>query len=337
MTLVERLHETGILRLGAPRRHRYRFADGRPVSARERERIAGLRIPPRWKDVAIDPAPRARVQAVGRDAAGRWQYLYHVAHAKRREREKFERLVRFVRALPAMRRAVARDLARPGLSREKVLACVVRVISVCFLRPGSQVYVSENGSFGITTIRRRHVTVRGDTVFFDFPGKFGKRQARQMRDRRVARIVRRLRALAGRGLFQFEDGEGSLFDVRRRHVNAYLKEIMGSAFSARDFRTWAGTLLCAGALARAGADPTDTRIVRRRKIVSAVREAAENLGNTPAICRSSYISPRILDSFERGRVIGQSFRTVEELVARRSGGLHRCERALLRLLQARAA
>jgi DNA topoisomerase-1 len=335
MTQLERLHRTGIRRLGTPRRgFRYVTAAGRPVGAEVRSRIEALKIPPAWKNVFIHPSARGSLQAIGQDAAGRWQYLYHEAHAARREREKFERLLHFADALPRMRRTVAADLSRPGLGREKVLACILRILSTCFLRPGSQIYAEENGSYGIATLKPRHVTVKGDHVQFDFPGKWGKKQHREMHDRRVARIVRQLVKVPGE-VFKYRDAEGRWVDIRRRHINDYIKEVMGDAFSAKDFRTWAGTLICACALARAGADVSDSKRARKRKVVAAIQQTARMLGNTPAICRSSYIYPAVLNQFERGRVIDRYFDDVQELAERR--GLHGSERALLAMLKERAS
>lgn len=331
MTRIERLQRYGLRRLGTPKRgFRYVSADGGPVARPARMRIQALKIPPAWKNVFIHPSGRAAVQAIGQDRAGRWQYLYHGAYAARREQEKFRRLVHFADALPRMRRTVARHLASPGLPREKVLACVLRVLSSCFMRPGSQAYAEENGSYGIATLRPRHVRVQGERIEFDFPGKSGKRQHREMRDRRAARIIRELVKHPGE-VFKFENGDGQWVDVRRRHINDYIKEVMGEAFSAKDFRTWAGTLICACALARAGADGADSKTARKRKIVAAVKETAEKLGNTPAICRSSYIYPTVLKRFEKGRVIERCLAEVEELGRRRS--LHASERDLLRMLK----
>ena len=331
MTRIERLQRNGIRRVGTPKRgFRYVSSDGKPVARALRSRIEALKIPPAWKNVFIHPSPRAAVQAIGQDRAGRWQYRYHEAYSARREREKFRRLVHFADALPRMRRTVAQHLAVPGLPREKVLACILRVLSSCFMRPGSQAYAEENGSYGIATLRPRHVRVRGDRIEFDFPGNSGKRQHREMRGRRVARIIRELARHPGE-VFKFENGDGRWVDVRRRHINDYIKEIMGEAFSAKDFRTWAGTLICACALARSGPDDADSKTARKRKIVAAVRETAEKLGNTPAVCRSSYIYPTVLKRFEKGRVIERCFADVEQLARRRS--LHASEKALLRMLK----
>jgi DNA topoisomerase-1 len=340
MTRLEKLQQSGIRRRGTPATgFTYELADGGRVTASDLKRIKALKIPPAWIDVFINPRPTGQLQAVGRDAAGRWQYLYHEKHTKRQEQKKFDRLLKFAAALPAMRRAVARHVAQPGLGREKVMACILRILSTCFIRPGSQVYAAENGTYGIATLRRKHVTVRGDLVVFDFPGKHGQQQHRELRDRRVARIVKKLLELPGYEVFKYEDEAGNLVDVKRRHINQYIKEVMGAPFSAKDFRTWAGTLICACALARAEAEVNgdENRRTRRKALVSAIKEAAEHLGNTPAVCRSSYINPSVLSCFEKGRVVKHYFKTVEEMVERRIHGLHPSEKALLKLLGEKAA
>ncbi|MFN2431587.1 MAG: DNA topoisomerase IB [Gemmatimonadota bacterium] len=340
MTRIEKLQTTGIRRLGTPGRgFRYVTADGRAPGPEDRDRIDALSIPPAWTDVVIAPSARGSLQAAGKDAAGRWQYRYHDAHVRRREEKKYERIVHFAQALPRMRRRVVADLRGPGLGRERVLACILRILSTCFIRPGSQVYADENGSYGLATLKHQHVRVKGDTVAFDFPGKSGKRQQREIRDRRVARIVRQLlqERPPGHEVFWFLNDGGEVVDVRRRHINDYIKEAMGERFSAKDFRTWAGTLICACALARVGADAAEAKTARKRKVVAAVKETAEQLGNTPAICRSSYIYPQILDSFERGRVVERYFDTVEDLVAHQRASLHGAEKALLELLKTKAA
>lgn len=336
MTLVERIHKTGIRRLGGKESgFRYAPAGGGTVTAADRKRIEALKIPPAWRDAAVHRSPRGAVQAVGKDAAGRWQYLYHPARSARGEKTKYKRLLRFADALPKMRARIAQDLALPGLPREKVLACAVKVLSDCFMRGGSEVYAEEHGSYGLATLRRRHVTVSGNLVSFDFLGKSGKRQQREIRDRRVARIVGELVKGPGK-VFKYRDEGGAWVNIRRRHVNEYIKETMGEAFSAKDFRTWAGTLLCACSLARAEADPEQVGTGRKSKIVRAIKETAEILGNTPAICRASYISPLVLRGYEKGRVIDRAFETVQKLVARRSPRLHQAEKSLLRLLRGKA-
>src|SRR5258708_8633723 len=336
MTQIERLQKSGIKRLGSPRRgFRYQTADGAKVTRAALARIDALRIPPAWTGVAINAAANGAVQVIGQDAAGRWQYLYHDKQVRRREQKKFQRLLAFARALPQMRKVVARDLRKSDLGRERVMAGVLRILATCFIRPRSQVYASENGSFVLATLRPSHVRVRGDLVQFNFPGKSGVRQERELRDRQVARVVRALLRVPAKEVFKYQNGEGAFVDVKRRHINEYIKEVMGANFSAKDFRTWAGTIVCACALARCGDELPDTAAGRKRKIVAAIKETAAVLGNTPAVCRSAYISPAVLDNFERGKVIACRFETVEALVNHRGKHMHDAERALLRLLRNR--
>jgi DNA topoisomerase-1 len=337
MTIIEKLDQEGIKRLGTPKSgFRYRHSSGLRVSKADLERIDALKIPPAWKRVAIHPSGRASVQAVGLDAAGRWQYLYHRAQIARREERKVARLIRFVDALPTMRRVVNRDLAQPGIAREKVLAGILKILATCFLRPGSEVYADENGSFGIATLRRRHVTVSGDVVRFDFEGKSGRRQQREIRDRRLARLVRELLRHPGE-VFKYRDESGAIRDVKRRHINEYIKQVMGARFSAKDFRTWAANLLCASALARSVSEDVANERARKKSIAAAVREVAEHLGNTPAVCRASYVFSAVIRCYEKGRVIKVSFSGAEALVKERHRAVARSERALVALLRRSAA
>lgn len=338
MTRLEQLQRNGIKRLGTAKRgFTYRRADGKKVSAAESNRINELKIPPAWTDVAINPRPAGALQAVGKDAAGRWQYLYHGNHVRRQDARKFKRLIAFAEALPKMRATVAAHLRRPDLDRERVMACVLRILSSCFIRPGSQVYASENGSYGIATLRPKHVSVKGDVVEFDFPGKSGVRQQRQLKDRQVAKVVKSLLRHPGREVFKYRNGNGEFVDVKRRHITEYIREVMGQDFSAKDFRTWAGTLVCACALAREGAENNEKDSVRKRKVVAAIKETAEVLGNTPAVCRSSYICPEIINSFESGKIIKRYFNTLDELLAYRGKKLHEAEKSLLRFMKSGAS
>ena len=326
MTQIEELQRRGYKRRGSPKSG-FRFI-GAP--ARELPRLRALHLPPAWRDVAISRNPRARLLAVGRDRKGRWQYRYSEGAVRLREQRKFDRLVAFGAALPRMRKAIDRGMRLSGLPREKVMACILRILSTCFMRPGSQVYAKENGSFGIATLRNRHVTVQGDTVRFHYRGKAGKEQFRELRDRRVARIVRELKKLPGKELFQYAAEDGSVVDIRRRHINDYIKEVMGERFSAKDFRTWAGTLIAACALARLSSEAVEGRTDRKKLMVAAIKETAAQLGNTPAVCKASYIWPSVLRSFEQGTVLPTYFENVEELIAARS---HEAEKALLELLK----
>src|SRR6185503_5493178 len=210
MTRIEKLQTTGIIRLGSPKRgFRYKRSDGGKISAADLKRIKELVIPPAWTDVAINPSPGGRLQAVGKDVAGRWQYRYHEIHTRAQEQKKFQRLIKFAEALPKMRTTVSRHLRQPDLGKERVLASIVRVLSTSFMRPGSQVYASENGSYGIATLRPKHVSVKGGVVEFDFPGKSGVRQRRQVKDRQVAKVVRNLLKERGKEVFKYQNGDGA--------------------------------------------------------------------------------------------------------------------------------
>jgi DNA topoisomerase-1 len=284
--------------------------------------------------VAVSRSAGAKVQAIGKDKAGRWQYRYGDQAVREREQKKYDRLVAFARALPRMRARVDAGLRLPGLPREKVMACILRILSTCFMRPGSTVYAKENGSFGIATLRKRHVEVRGDVVRFDYEGKSGKQQVRELRDRQVARIIRELMKLPGRELFQFRNEAGDVVDVHRNQINEFIKETMGERFSAKDFRTWAGTMICANVLARMSAEVVPGVTDRRKMLGAAVKETAAHLGNTPAVCKSSYIWPSILSSAYDGKVLAHHFETVEELIECKGRKRGSCEKALLELLAA---
>ena len=335
MTNLERLQSTGIRRIGKPQRgFRYlRLNGGGAVTRDDLARIKKLVIPPAWTDVAINSAPTGRVQVVGKDAAGRWQYVYHENHTRMQEAKKFRRLTKFALALPKLRQTIRKQLREPALARERVLACVLRILSSCSMRPGSEVYASENGSYGIATLHSKHVKVKGNTIYFDFPGKSGVRQYRELTDKRIAQVVRTLLQMPGKRVFRYENGNGQLVRVTSRHINGYIKEVMGERFSAKDFRTWAGTLICASALARIGVNKTHSRSARNRRIVAAIRETAEALGNTPAVCRKSYISPAILMAYEKGQVVSKYFPSLESVLRYRGSQLHPAEKSLVRFLK----
>lgn len=276
----------------------YRLGRRRITGAREIERLNALAIPPAWKEVEIARSRSAKVQARGVDAAGRTQAIYHPAFRRRRERQKFDRLTRFAEALPGLRARVDRDLRRRSLSRDRVVAGVVRLIDRQFFRVGNTAY-ARSGSFGVTTVRREHVRVSTEALLFDFAGKSGRRHRRRVRDPRVARLVARLMELPGPEVFRFFDEDGLVHRLDSRHVNAYVKQHMGEEFSAKDFRTWGGTLIAASRLFELG--PEELRDARTAEAArrEAVRAAAEQLGNTVAVARESYIDPRVLDAFER--------------------------------------
>jgi len=334
MTRIDKLCAKGIRRIGTPTRgFRYQRADGRKPSRGDLSRIEALKIPPAWTGVCISPAATAPVQAVGKDTAGRWQYLYHDSHVRARERKKFQRIIEFAESLPGMRKTIAGHLRLQGLPRERVMAAILRILSMSFIRPGSEIYATENGSYGIATLRPKHVKVKGDLVIFDFPGKSGVLQHNELRDRTVARVVRELLKQPARDVFKYANGDGLFVDVKRRHINAYIKEVLGHKFTAKDFRTWAGTLICACALARAQGDGGRKKAIVKRHLVAAVKETAEALGNTSAVCRDAYICPLVMTGFEKGQVIDRYFQSVKELINYRGTSLHRAERSLLRFMQ----
>jgi DNA topoisomerase-1 len=250
MTHIERLQHHGIRRIRKTKRaFVYQTDNGGKVRVTDTSRIESLRIPPAWTEVAINRAPAGRLQAVGKDAAGRWQYIYHRDHVRAQERKKFDRLIHFGGSIPAMRHTVAKHLRQSGLPRERVMACILKVLALSFLRPGSEVYANEHGSYGIATLRSRHLTVKGAHLVFDFSGKSGVQQHHELRNRQVANVVKELLKRPGPRVFTYDGDDGKIVKVTPRHINAYIKEVMGDRFTAKDFRTWAG-INCASALAR---------------------------------------------------------------------------------------
>lgn len=241
MTKLEQLQVSGMRRIGTPARgFNYESACGTKASAADLKRIDELKIPRAWSDAWINAAAGGAVQAIGRDAAGRLQSLYHANHVRRQEARKFKRLIKFAEALPKMRATVASHIKLPVLAKEPVMAAMLRILSTCFLRPGSQVYAGENKSFGLATLRPRHVKVKGDVVVFDFTGKSGVQQQHQLTDHRVSKIVRRLLKQPSREVFKYQNGDGEFVNVTCHHINDYIREVMGEHFSAKDFRTWGG-------------------------------------------------------------------------------------------------
>ena len=291
-------------------------------------RIRALAIPPAWTDVWICSTPTGHIQAVGRDARGRKQYRYHARWRAIRDETKYNRLVEFGRALPRIRRRVARDLARPGLPRARVLATVVRLLERTLIRVGNTEYARQNGSFGLTTLRSKHVLIEGPRLRFVFRGKGGKSHTVDVTDGRLARIVMQCQDLPGHELFQYLDARGRRQTIDSADVNAYLREIAGREFTAKDFRTWAGTVLAASALAvmaEKGARPS------RRQVAHAVKMVAGRLGNTPSICRKCYVHPAIPAAFLES-ALHPSFKSSWSR-APRDPALRRGEEAVLRFLE----
>jgi DNA topoisomerase-1 len=264
------------------------------------ERFVTLRIPPAWTDVWICADELGHLQATGRDARGRKQYRYHDRWRTTRDRLKFTRMIRFAEALPRIRRRIARDLRRPGLDRQKVLAAMARLLDQAQLRVGGEEYARQNGSFGLATIKSRHAKVNGSEMKIAFRGKSGKMREVRLEDALLARIVRKCQELPGQDLFQYLDEEGRVCDVRSQDVNEYVRTASGGDFTAKDFRTWAATILALTCLT--SAKLPDSQSGRKQTIAEALRTVATQLGNTPAVCRKSYVHPGVLEAFQAGRL-----------------------------------
>lgn len=307
---------------------RYVHPGGSPVrDARTLERIRRLAIPPAWTDVWICPSPSGHLQATGRDARGRKQYRYHPRFRELREENKYGHMIEFAQALPQLRSVLAQHMALGGLPREKVLATVVHLLESTLIRVGNDDYARQNGSFGLTTLRNKHVAVEGSQLRFRFKGKSGRSWRLQLHDRRVARVVRACQELPGQRLFQYADEAGELREVTSTDVNAYLREVSGRDITAKDFRTWAGTVMAAFALKAVGAAGANRKALR-----DAVAAVAARLGNTPAICRRCYVHPEVFAAWQAGELE----LAVEPARARdASAGLRPEEAAVLALLQAR--
>jgi DNA topoisomerase-1 len=294
--------EPGIRRVRAGRGFRYISPNGKPIRGGEDlKRIRSLVIPPAWRDVWICPTANGHWQATGIDARGRKQYRYHPRWRAVRDEAKYERLVAFGLALSRIRARAEKDLALPGLPRNKVLAAIVRLLETTLIRVGNEEYVRENGSFGLTTIRDRHVQVNGSQMRFEFRGKSGIEHTVDLSDRRLARIVKQCQDIPGQELFQYLDHEGGRHSIGSTDVNTYLHEIAGQEFTAEDFRTWAGTILAARALQEFRA--FDSQAQAKRNLVRAIETVAKRLGNTKAVCRQCYIHPAVLDAYLDGSLL----------------------------------
>jgi DNA topoisomerase-1 len=294
-------NEPGISRVKTAKGFAYRDANGSPVTdAATLDRIAKLVLPPAWTEVWISADPNGHIQATARDQRGRKQYKYHPKWREQRDETKYARMAAFGRALPKLRKRVEADLSARGLTREKVLAAVVRVMEMTLIRVGNDEYARQNKSFGLTTLRDRHVRFQGSSAVFEFTGKSGKVHRTGIRDRRLARIIKACQDVPGQRLFQYIDADGARHGVTSTDVNAYIREATGGDFTAKDFRTWAGTLDCARRLVEAGAPDNPT--TAKRLIAACIKETAGQLGNTPAVCRSSYIHPAVLEEFTDGRL-----------------------------------
>jgi DNA topoisomerase I len=307
---------------------------GKPIRDEQRLlRVKRLAIPPAWTDVWICPSSNGHIQATGRDARRRKQYRYHERWREIRDENKYDRLVNFGKALPKIRRRLDKDLGLSGLPREKVLATIVQLLERSLIRVGNEEYARENKSFGLTTMQDRHVDVKGSKLRFRFRGKSGRQHEVDITDRRIARIVSKVQDLPGQSLFQYVDDEGNVRDITSQDVNAYLREITGEDFTAKDFRTWAGTVLAAIALGAAGA--FETKKQAKAHIKKAIEAVAKMLGNTPTICRQCYIHPAVVEAFLNGNSVN-GLKKAQELGAK-GIDLISAQRAVLRFLQNRSS
>ncbi len=299
---------------------RYLGTNGRPLhNEKDLDRIRSLVIPPAWEDVWICPSANGHLQAVGRDARGRKQYRYHPRYRAHRDEAKFSRMIAFGTVLALMRRRLDHDLRRHGLPREKVLAAVVRLLETTYIRVGNDEYARDNESFGLTTMKNRHVHIAGAQLQFQFRGKSSQKHLVALTDRRLARIVKQCRDLPGYELFQYVDANGATHRIDSGNVNQYIRRLTGHDFTAKDFRTWAGTLLAARELDAAG--PSTAATASKRAIVSAVKTVARQLGNRPATCRKYYVHPAILDAYADGSLFETMAQGREQQAAYEGHGL----------------
>jgi len=297
----------------------------------ERRRIGRLAIPPAWTDVWICPDPLGHIQATARDAKGRKQYRYHPKFRALRDESKFGRMLRFSEALPDLREQIEKDLLPPGLPRRKLLATVVRLLDKTLIRVGNDEYTKANQSYGLTTMRRRHVAVKGDTVRFEFRGKSGIEHSIAVADRRLAKIVQQLQDLPGQELFKYIDGEGQRQSIDSDDVNDYLREVTGLDVTAKDFRTWSGTMLAARALRALGTAASERDA--KQKVNQALDQVASRLGNTRAVCRKYYVHPAIINAYHRGTAVPEPPLTDNNRRDRPSAALRLEEIGVLQFLQ----
>lgn len=322
----------GIRRKGGAGRFRYVDSDGKVVRESETlRRIKSLVLPPAWTNVWICPNPYGHLQATGYDVKGRKQYRYHTRWREVRDETKYSRMIAFGQALPKIRARVQDDLALRGLPRNKVLATVVRLLEISLIRVGNEEYARTNGSFGLTTMRDKHVDVSGSTVEFHFRGKGGKEHRIEVEDPRLSRIVKRCQDVPGQELFQYWDEEGVRQSIGSADVNQYLQEITGEEFSAKDFRTWAGTVLAARALQELC--QVDSQAAAKKNIVRAIEAVSQMLGNTPTICRKCYVHPAVLEAYMDGALVHTLRRRAEAKITSDLRKLKPEEAAVLAFLQ----
>jgi len=320
-----------IIRYKKSKKFAYKMRSGDVTDKEMLDYINSLVIPPAWTDVTINASPKARVQAKGRDQAGRQQAIYNPRFLKKQDKLKFDRILRFANNLPKLRKQLQKDLNRRKFGKEKVLATIVTLIDQAYFRVGNEKYAKENNSYGITTLRSKHTDVKGDTVTFNFIGKSGKEHTKRVTDQQIAKIVKRLDELPGHEIFRYQDDDGKMHDIHSHDVNAYIKSHMGEEFTAKDFRTWGGTLVATTQLI--AAERSDDEKVRAKIVTQVVKETAERLDNTPAIARGSYIDPRVIAAFNKTNGITSMKKSLEKIRPRKY--MNRDEMQLLHLLQSK--
>ncbi len=326
--------QPGIRRLRRADKFRYLHASGKAVTnLRDLQRIKSLAIPPAYSDVWISPDPDGHIQATGRDARGRKQYRYHPKFRALREGTKYEHMLEFAALLPQIRAVIDRDMRKAGLPREKVLATIVHLLEVTMIRVGNESYAKENKSYGLTTLQTRHVQVAGSALKFTFKGKSGKQWNLQIKDRRVARLVKSIQELPGQHLFQYLDQDGQRRDVSSSDVNVYLREISGHNLTAKDFRTWTGTVLAALALSEF--EQFSSATAAKKNIRTAIEAVAARLGNTPTICRKCYIHPQVLESYLSEELVLQAEKQAGEALSGNLSALNPEETLVLAFLKRR--
>jgi len=306
----------------------YYRKDSKVTDKDQLERINAFVIPPAWNEVKIAVNEKSKIQVEGRDAAGKKQYIYSPRHVATQHAAKFDRTVQFALKLPSIRRRMNKDLKRRKFDKDKILACTVSLMDKTYLRVGNEQYAKKNSSYGLTTLRHKHVSVQNDQIVFDFIGKSGKQQYKEVQDAEIARIIKKLDELPGYEIFRYYNENNKLVDLKSSDVNEYIRLVMGEDFSAKDFRTWGGTMVAA--LELANCDRPDTVTARKKVITETVKKVAAELGNTPAIARASYIDPYLFDQFEKSDTIAQRFRQIKKL--RKMPYLSKDEQCVVKLL-----
>lgn len=296
--------------------------------------IKSLVIPPAWKDVEISEKKSSKILVTGRDELGRKQYIYNPKFRQKQEQKKFDRIIEFAEQLERMRRVTGQHMRKRKPTREKVLATMVRLLESAFFRPGSDAYTKQNKSYGLTTMRSKHLEIKGDELIFTYRGKSGKDQEKHITDAKLAKIVKEIDEMPGYEIFKFIDENGNIQDVKSEHLNQYIREVMGEEFSAKDFRTWSGTMIAAIALDELNIEEENDQKTMDKNIRNAVIQVSEKLGNTPAVARSSYIDPRVIDKYLNGKTLKYFQKEVNKLL-KKNENLSKSEIGVLCLLKER--